>query len=46
MAGCRTSEYRNLIPGGLSELNCNVKVNKGDIKFMLDILDTPVKKTD
>mmetsp|Transcript_7066 Transcript_7066/g.7177 ORF Transcript_7066/g.7177 Transcript_7066/m.7177 type:complete len:188 (-) Transcript_7066:244-807(-) len=39
MAGCRTPEYRNLVPGGISEMNCNIKVNKGDSQFMLNILD-------
>lgn len=41
MAGCRTNEYRNQVPGGITELNCNIKVNKGDSQFMLDILDPP-----
>lgn len=41
MAGCRTTEYRSLVPGGISELNCNIKVNKGDSQFMLNILDPP-----
>ena len=41
MAGCRTNEYRNQVPGGITELNCNIKVNKGNSQFMLDILDSP-----
>lgn len=41
MAGCRTNEYRSQVPGGISELNCNIKVNEGNLQFMLDILDPP-----
>ena len=36
-AGCRESELR--VKTGLSEIECTVKVNKGDTAFMLDILD-------
>ena len=45
MAGCRTNEYRNQVPGGITELNCNIKVNKGNSQFMLDILDPPAAVT-
>ena len=37
-AGCRTRQYREMIPG-LSEIDCTVRVNKGDVNFMLDLLD-------
>ena len=38
-AGCRTREYRQMIPGGVSEIDCTVRVNKGDVDFMLNLLD-------